>query len=507
MEEGEETSSPFWLEKERRGLRRWCSVLPSVGAVVVCMVVMALAFTLVLLPTLQSFTSHVLKPHSVKKSWDSLNLVLVLFAVLCAFLSRKTDETPPSYEHQSFSDTTQEYEYEYSDRMQYKSYNRLRSFNSYPDLRQESPWIVADERWRFYDDTHVNGYRGLEQEENRQRRPVAGEEEGMKNIEVDSFVAKEVPGAAAEKRRSGKNKSGRESASKELLTALKGKKKKQRQRSVENFQRIPNSEPSTFHNLFSSEKNKHTKINSVSPTSRHHVSSKTVKPRLSNKREDFYALEENVIAGNESPLIPIPPPPPPPFKMPAWKFRVQGDFVRVDSISSSSSGSPDLDDQVVDSPMGEDGGEGSAILLVYPNPDVDTKADTFIENFRAGLRIEKINSTNEKQGIRRSKSNLDNSSFQRKETLPGPSLKPYIKLYQSIRHACLRKKRNNMKEICSNDIILGDWGVGLESNTKQAKDEHSSSYQIHFLRELAIKHSTKKMYNKTRKHTPIGKAS
>ena len=50
--------------------------------------------------------------------------------------------------------------------------------------------------------------------------------------------------------------------------------------------------------------------------------------------------------------------------------------------------SSDLEDEIVESPSSEDGG-APEILLFYPSPDVDTKADTFIERFRAGLREEK----------------------------------------------------------------------------------------------------------------------
>ncbi|XP_061365142.1 verprolin [Gastrolobium bilobum] len=520
MEEEEDMLPPFWQQNgstDSRGRRRAYSVFLSSGALLIFLLVTALAFTFILVPTLHSFTSNIFKPHSVKKSWDSLNLLLVLFAIICGFLSRNTNESPRSYEDQSFSDTAQDYTkpypetqqpwYEYSDRTPYKSHNRLRSFNSYPDLRQESLWAAADEqRWRFYDDTHVNGYRELDLD-------AREEELGIKNIEVDTFISctKEVPRArqppaspppspppaprSGDDRRNAKktyrasgqpenmnekskhgalraerlqpqpqppppppppppiqmrteqNKKKGGSATKEFLTSLKGKKKKQRQRSLENFERILNSKPPTtlplhpppppppppppssvFHNLFSSKKSKHKKINSASPpppprhissmrvynkTEQVHGSVANLKPWMSNTREDFYALEENVVTGNESPLIPIPPPPPPPpFKMPAWKFRVQGDFVRIDSISSSSSGSPDLDEVVESpsieasqriSPFSQDGGERE-ILLFHPSPDVDTKADTFIEKFRAGLRMEKMNSTKEKQGI--GKSNL-----------------------------------------------------------------------------------------------------
>jgi hypothetical protein len=217
----------------------------------------------------------------------------------------------------------------------------------------------------------------------------------------------------------------RGNATKEFLASLRGKKKKQRQKSVGNFESIQNSQPSpivsqppppppppppsVFHSLFSSNKSKHKK--------HYHVPVATYKPQLPNKREQsHYRLKENVvITGNESPLIPIPPPPPPPpFKLPAWKFRVQGDYVRVDSIGSSRSGSPDPDEvvespisQCSNSPYAEDGeerrvtenGNASAASLFCPSPDVDTKAQNFIQNFRAGLRMAKMNSMREKQAI------------------------------------------------------------------------------------------------------------
>lgn len=402
MEAEEEEDAPpnFWTENgSHRRLRRSYSLFLSSSAVLICVLVIALAFTLVIIPTifstLHAFPYHLFKPNSVKKSWDSLNFVLILFAIICAFLSRNNAD-------ESFSDTPHQYEkpnptttprwYEETDRTSYKSYNRLRSFNSYPDLRQESPWLTSDERWRFYDDTHVNGYSRFDLEE-----------ESAENVEVDKEVpllpASPPPVPAEERSGESKNK-GTSATTKELLTSSKGKKKKKKQRqgSFENLNRIRNSEPhshprvsSVFHSLFPSKKSKRKKLESASSS---HVSSSKTEPvsgsvassLKSNKKETF--LKENVaVTGKESPLIPIPPPPPPPFNMPAWKFRVQGDFVRINSLSSSSSGSPELEDEVVESARSEDGGEPAILLFYDPSPDdVDTKADTFIERFRAGLK-------------------------------------------------------------------------------------------------------------------------
>lgn len=429
MEEEEQISSPFWLQNSgtnRRRLSRSYSLFLSSGTVIIVLLVIALAFILVIVPTLHSFASHIFNPNSVKKSWDSLNLLLVLFAIFCGFLSKNNNnESPRSYEdqNQTFSDTNtqQEYEkpnpepetaprfwYEYSEDR--TSYNRLRSFNSYPDLRQESLWIAGDEQWRFSDDTHVNRYRGLDLNLKEEKE----EEESIKDIEVHTSLKgknKKKQGSEthqSEKIEKTKNNTAAERKNKKLIVtkdekmqqSLKGKKK-HRHKSVENFQSILNSEPATtvpsysspFPDLFYSKKNKQRKLNSVSP-SQNHVSAMIMSK---TKDEDF-----SVITGNESPLnsIPPPPPPPPPFKMPAWKFKVQGDFVRIDSISSSSS--VDIDEEVVELPT-ISGEEPGIDLLVYPNPNpgVDNKAGSFIESFRAGLRMEKMNSM-KKQGMGRS---------------------------------------------------------------------------------------------------------
>lgn len=406
MEEEEDISSPFWLQNSstnRRRLRRSYSIFLSSGTVVIILLVTTLAFILVILPTLHSFTSHIFKPNSVKKSWDSLNLLLVLFAIFCGFLSKNNNnnESPRSYEDHTFSDTNtrQEYEkpnqetetqppswYEYSEDR--TPYNRLRSFNSYPDLRQESWWVTGDERWRFSDDTRVNGYnRGLDLNLKEEK-----EETSIKSIEVNTSLKGKNKKKQAQTIEKTKNSNAVEKKNKKDekgYQSSKGKKKKKhRHKSVENFQSLLNSEPATtipssssFDNLFYSKKNKQKKHKSVTPP-QHHVSSMFVSKRKDN---DF-----SVMIGNESPLIsiPPPPPPPPPFKMPAWKFKVQGDFVRIDSISSTSSGLADIeDDEVLE--IAEPGID----LLVYPNPnpDVDNKAGSFIESFRAGLRMEKMN--------------------------------------------------------------------------------------------------------------------
>ncbi|OIW15913.1 hypothetical protein TanjilG_04448 [Lupinus angustifolius] len=494
MEEEKDTIPPFWLQDSTTNhhrLRRTNSLFFNSAALVIFFLVATLALIFIIAPTLHSFTSHIFKPHAVKRTWDSLNLVLVLFAILCGFLSRNNNnntdgQTPRSYSYQDQSFTGSEtiqdytkpnperetqrawYEYDYSDRTAYsynnKPFNRLRSINSDPDLRQESSWVNSDERWRFYDDTHVNGY-----QDRRQITAVGEEKEelGIKKVEVDTFEVskKEVPGAppmpvvapssspplphGRDVRRKGKgtyqavgqaknHELGAKisqppppsttpppppirskSATKEFLTSLKGKKKKQRHRSLENFDSIlnypkphstlpsqpPPPPPSVFESPLSSKKSKHKKTHISSSKTEPFKGVTTLKPSM---RESFYTLKETLSTANESPLnLPIPPPPPPPpFNMPAWKFKVKGDFVIINSIVESPNATSEVNQCNIN-----DFGEPE-IPLLYQNPDVDIKANTFIENFRAGLRMEKMNSI---------KSNLGPSIYTETKEETGPS--------------------------------------------------------------------------------------
>lgn len=221
----------------------------------------------------------------------------------------------------------------------------------------------------------------------------------------------EMKSSKSDRKRSGAN------ASKDLFTSIynqkNNKKKKQRQKSVDNFETLihpqapsppPPSPPSALHNLFSSQKGKSKKIITVPPPSTTARASKST-AIMPLKTSDFARVVENSnsggespLTGCESPLIPIPPPPPPPpFKMPSWRFVVKGDYVKVGSMDSSRSVSPD--DSPASTPTAAGGGEAAAQLFC-PSPDVDTKADMFIAKFRAGLKLQKMNSMiRQKQGL------------------------------------------------------------------------------------------------------------
>lgn len=247
-------------------------------------------------------------------------------------------------------------------------------------------------------------------------------------------------GSKSERKRGG----GTGNSTKDFLNSLYHKKKrKQRQKSVDNMDSLlheaqpplsfqipppsphpppppPPPPPSVFHNLFSSKKQKRRTITVTleprppsppeapqrgaarepRPTSQAAAPLPNHKPPKPVKMNSFDRLDEASNSGGESPLSRIPPPPPPPppsfLKNPAWKFVVQGDYVRVNSNNSSRSGSPDLDEADSDvTPSASDGGDVTAFHpspLFCPSPDVNTKAESFITNFRAKLKLEKIHS-------------------------------------------------------------------------------------------------------------------
>ncbi|XP_020219617.1 uncharacterized protein LOC109802610 [Cajanus cajan] len=481
------TMPPFWAaeHRDRRRLRRSYSLLLTSTSLLLLFLVLVLVFSLILVPTLHSFASNILRPRTVKNSWDSLNLVLVLFAIVCGFLGRNNANetvTPRSHyhNHRTFSNPSTPpphcYHYNHS-HTPYRSFNRLRSFNSYPDLRQQ---IAGEERFRFYDDTFLLRHHPQDgeikemviehvatappqsppsQAVRRNVMPASQVETIQKHEETDIDGKISPPRSSAATRPKSVRRNFNRAYQVEAIekhetndlpamdspqpsppsTRTKGvrrrsayrtnhaetiEKRKTNDLDLENSQSPPSPPSATqtkdVRRSVNPERNDMVvKSSPLSPPSLPaEVKTVTATASVSNKKENS---SYNVMTtGNESPLIPIPPPPPPPpFKLPAWKFRVKGDYVRVDSIGSSRSGSPDLDEASVDTPTtsthdetsqcnspfardGEDSASVSAPSLFCPSPDVDTKAHNFIESFRAGLRMAKMNSMKERQGIGRS---------------------------------------------------------------------------------------------------------
>ncbi|KAJ0256382.1 Uncharacterized protein HA466_0093500 [Hirschfeldia incana] len=192
-------STPFWLQSRRNNtyFRRTSSLGNRATSVAIQSFFAGVAAFLIvffIIPPFFSSVSQFLRPHLVRKSWDYLNFVLVLFAVICGFLSRNTGNNDESnrnkedvtknndvidgYSFDKFSSSpsiidrgraTPRYWIDdrgggdqFQDQTVYKRFSRLRSVSSYPDLRNRE--FETDERWRFYDDTRVSEchYEGLD---------------------------------------------------------------------------------------------------------------------------------------------------------------------------------------------------------------------------------------------------------------------------------------------------------------------------------------------------------
>ncbi|KAA0059415.1 serine/arginine repetitive matrix protein 1-like [Cucumis melo var. makuwa] len=209
-EDGNAHSPPFWLQSSnsslhelrysrRRRLSRASSFLLNSSAFLIVLLVIVLCFILIVIPKFVQFTSQLIRPQSVKKSWDSLNLLLVLFAIVCGFLGRNAggDDSRGSFEDRSVSSrrsmksnpTTPRRWDGYTDhRPNHFTLNRMRSSSSYPDLRlQESSFDAGDHQWRFYDDTHVTNHRYSSSDQLHRRRETQPELE-RQDSEAKSIV-------------------------------------------------------------------------------------------------------------------------------------------------------------------------------------------------------------------------------------------------------------------------------------------------------------------------------
>uniref|UniRef100_A0A9I9D9V9 Uncharacterized protein n=1 Tax=Cucumis melo TaxID=3656 RepID=A0A9I9D9V9_CUCME len=185
---------PFWSPSPPiRRPRSYSPPFISLPLLIILLPTLALILLFFAIRPLLSLTNQVYKPTSVKKSWDSFNVFLVLVAIICGIFARRNDDVPTTADADSRgsdqrtvvdtggvkvngdSELSQEWfgfsERRFSDPMgRAPVTTRLRRNSSYPDLRQESLW--------------ENGNDGNEREES----PAE-----IKVIPVDSFVANSSP--------------------------------------------------------------------------------------------------------------------------------------------------------------------------------------------------------------------------------------------------------------------------------------------------------------------------
>ncbi|KAK4337945.1 hypothetical protein RND71_042432 [Anisodus tanguticus] len=209
-------SPPMWSQPTTtllRQRRRQPPSPPIINPVVLILLlpILTLLVLFFLVPPFLSHSTQILRPNSVKKGWDSFNILLVVFAILCGVFARKNEDSTSPVERNrivSTSDHSSNFNYgetrenisndRWFEPSEEKSYNfapiglpetgvnRLRrSSSSYPDLRQVPQWETGENQSRFYDDFGVNLYRPAAEYDSH--RPLRREEPDVKVIPVDTF--------------------------------------------------------------------------------------------------------------------------------------------------------------------------------------------------------------------------------------------------------------------------------------------------------------------------------
>ncbi|CAN8301619.1 unnamed protein product [Cochlearia groenlandica] len=194
-----------WPQFESTVYPRRRSSIPSMLVPAMIGVISAAVFLLFVafvVPPFLSITSQIIQPSSVKRGWDSINVVLVVFAIVCGVLARRYDDVSSSSSSQeetvtAIPEMTVDDDDVYdSDRLKiYESLSNRglpvtgtlplrRSSSSYPDLRNGASFReTVDRRFRFYDDFEIDKYRSQ-----YSRSEIEIEESEPKEILVDKFV-------------------------------------------------------------------------------------------------------------------------------------------------------------------------------------------------------------------------------------------------------------------------------------------------------------------------------
>ncbi|KAL1217442.1 hypothetical protein V5N11_004619 [Cardamine amara subsp. amara] len=229
----------IWPQFESTEYTRRRSPIPTMLVPVMIGVISAvvfLVFVTFVVPPFLSVSSQILQPASVKRGWDSINVVLVVFAILCGVLARRNDDGLSQSSHgveeeggavtigemtvgedskiissssevssqQWFDDVYEADRFKIYESVSSRSFSHglpvtgtlplRRSSSSYPDLRQGVFRDTGDRRFRFYDDFEIDKYRShdsrsYEQFPNRSKIEIEEESE-PKEILVDKFVVK-----------------------------------------------------------------------------------------------------------------------------------------------------------------------------------------------------------------------------------------------------------------------------------------------------------------------------
>ncbi|XP_073052395.1 uncharacterized protein [Primulina eburnea] len=188
MEAEGESSQQLWsppttlLIHVRRRHGRTSPILNPEALILAIPILVLLIFFLVL-PLIFSYANHqILKPSLVQKVWDSINIFLVLIAVLCGVFAKRNDDNSSSLDAggeknlDSVMDVSDDNirksiaSSEWLDFPDKSEYDKMTSSRSYPDLRQESLWGCESNRFKCFDDFELNFHRQPEKLYHRERR-------------------------------------------------------------------------------------------------------------------------------------------------------------------------------------------------------------------------------------------------------------------------------------------------------------------------------------------------
>ncbi|KAL8243066.1 hypothetical protein R6Q59_009324 [Mikania micrantha] len=162
MEQDPDSPPTFWFQPPTATNRRRKPPIDPV-VLIILIPILAVLFLFFFLPPFLSHTSHILKPGSVKSTWDSINIFLVLFAILCGVLARRNDDASSTGDVNGFvaeggnNVQTSGPWIGFSDRKVVPGLLR-RNSSSYPDFRQEPLWENRQnpDRNRSFDDFGVD---------------------------------------------------------------------------------------------------------------------------------------------------------------------------------------------------------------------------------------------------------------------------------------------------------------------------------------------------------------
>ncbi|CAI9297512.1 unnamed protein product [Lactuca saligna] len=157
MEQDDGSEPTAWFQPPITTTRRRN---PSIEPVILLLLLLTILLLLLLfffLHPLQSHIPKIMKPTFLKSSWDSLNVFLVFFAIICGVFASTTNNTSsmPNATYPVNNLVPESYEYEEHEQV---NGGLIRSSRSYPDLRRESESLreKGENGIRFYDDSEVD---------------------------------------------------------------------------------------------------------------------------------------------------------------------------------------------------------------------------------------------------------------------------------------------------------------------------------------------------------------